>query len=65
METKGREDLDDVRKIKRLKIWCDDVNVAQEDCRYFPLYVKQEKWQHYQKDVKSFADVIKLFKLSI
>ena len=39
-ETKGREDLDDVRKIKRLKVWCEDVNAAQNDRRYTPLYVK-------------------------
>lgn len=63
-ETKGREDLDDVRKIKRLQIWCSDVNAAQNECRYFPLYVKQEMWEKHQKDIKTFENIIKLFKLN-
>ena len=60
IETKGREDLDDIRKIKRLKIWCDDVNKSRENFTYIPLYVKQEKWNKYKKDIKSFEDIIKL-----
>ena len=30
LETKGREDLDDVRKIKRLAIWCKDINTCSK-----------------------------------
>ena len=60
-ETKGREDLDDVRKIKRLQIWCNDVNAAQNERRYIPLYVKQEMWEKHEKDLKKFEDIIKLF----
>ena len=63
-ETKGREDLDDVRKIKRLQIWCSDVNVAQNERQYFPLYVKQETWGKHQKDISLFQDVIKIFSIS-
>jgi len=63
-ETKGREDLDDVRKIKRLQIWCNDVNAAQNGRQYFPLYVKQETWEKHEKDLKSFDNVIKLFQSS-
>ncbi len=59
-ETKGREDLDDVRKIKRLQVWCSDVNAAQNERRYIPMYVKQEVWEKNQKDLKSFNDIIKL-----
>ena len=62
-ETKGREDLDDVRKIKRLQIWCGDVNSVQDERKYVPLYVKQETWEKYKKDLKSFNEVIKLFQL--
>ncbi|MBE9512396.1 MAG: type III restriction endonuclease subunit R, partial [Bacteroidetes bacterium] len=62
-ETKGREDLDDVRKIKRLQIWCNDVNDSQNEHRYFPLYVKQETWEKHQKDIKTFENIIELFKL--
>ncbi len=62
-ETKGREDLDDVRKIKRLQIWCNDVNATQNERQYFPMYVKQEMWEKHQKDIKIFENIIKLFKL--
>jgi len=62
-ETKGREDLDDVRKIKRLQVWCNDVNAAQNERRYIPIYVKQEIWEKHAKDLKKFEEVIKLFSL--
>jgi type III restriction enzyme len=61
-ETKGREDLDDVRKIKRLQTWCSDVNAAQNERRYVPLYVKQETWEKHQKDITTFGNIIELFK---
>jgi type III restriction enzyme len=63
-ETKGREDLDDIRKIKRLQVWCNDINAAQNERRYVPLYVKQETWEKYKKDLKAFKDVINLFRCS-
>ncbi|CAN5303417.1 DEAD/DEAH box helicase family protein [soil metagenome] len=62
VETKGREDLDDVRKIKRLVTWCKDVNTAQTLYSYRPVYVKQEKWEEVKNEVRSFNDVIKVFK---
>jgi type III restriction enzyme len=34
IETKGREDIDDVRKIKRLQTWCDDVNKTQSEIKF-------------------------------
>lgn len=63
IETKGREDFDDVRKINRLKTWCEDVNRAQTEVKYIPLYVKQEEWEKYRNSVKKFEDVVKLFKV--
>ncbi len=69
VETKGREDLDDIRKIKRLSIWCNDTNSAmsrdglQPVSTYLPVYIKQEKWEDVKKDLKSFADVCKLFEV--
>jgi len=60
-ETKGRQDLDDVRKIERLKSWCEDVNSLQSDLKYIPLFVKQEKWEQYKKDITKFADIVNLF----
>ena len=63
LETKGREDLDDVRKIKRLATWCKDINVAQSEYTYTPVYVKQEKWEDVKKAINSFGELCKLFEL--
>jgi type III restriction enzyme len=63
VETKGREDLDDVLKIKRLSVWCKDVNTVQKEYAYNPVYIKQEDWDKRKNDVKSFADVCKIFKV--
>ena len=63
LETKGRQDLDDVRKIKRLQTWCADVNSAQKQYSYKPVYVMQEKWEKVKNDVKSFKDVCGVFEL--
>lgn len=56
VETKGREDLDDVLKIERLKQWCEDVNKHQSKIRYSMLYVKQEEYEKYQP--QTFGDLI-------
>ncbi len=62
VETKGREDSDDIRKIKRLVQWCKDVNSSQQNYSYTPVYVKQEKWDEIKDNLKSFDDVVKIFK---
>lgn len=61
LETKGREDLDDLRKIQRLIQWCADVNTAQQLYIYKPVYIKQEKWDDVKKDLKSFKDILEIF----
>ncbi len=61
VETKGREDLNDLRKIKRLVQWCNDVNKSQNKYTYTPIYVKQEKWDEIKHNLKSFEDVVKFF----
>jgi len=48
VETKGREDLDDPLKIKRLVQWCVDANTRQKKIVYKMLYVKQEAWEKYK-----------------
>jgi type III restriction enzyme len=63
LETKGRQDLDDVRKIKRLQTWCADINATQKKYSYKPVYVMQEKWEKVKNDVKSFKDVCGVFEL--
>lgn len=64
LETKGREDLDDVRKIKRLAIWCKDINSVQSEYSYTPVYVKQEKWDEVKNDLRSFNDICKIFEVT-
>lgn len=61
LETKGREDLDDLLKIKRLTTWCKDINNAQSEYSYNPVYVKQEKWDDLKNNLKSFQDLISIF----
>ena len=59
IETKGREDLDDVEKIKRLYQWCDDINAVQNKVKFTALYVKQEAYEKYKPS--SFAELVKNF----
>jgi type III restriction enzyme len=61
IETKGREDLDDIEKIKRLKQWCDDATERVLGKTYIALYVKQEDWDKYHP--KKFDDLIKSFQI--
>ena len=63
LETKGREDLDDIRKIQRLATWCKDINTAQKEYIYTPVYIKQEKWVEVKNDLKTFGDVCKIFEV--
>lgn len=63
VETKGREDLDSVRKIERLKIWCKDVNSSQGRFVYCSVFVKQENWISNKDHIRNFKDVLTLFKV--
>lgn len=64
VETKGREDLNDIRKIQRLATWCKDINTAQKEYTYTAVYIKEEKWEEVKNDLKSFSDAIKIFKVT-
>jgi type III restriction enzyme len=57
IETKGREDLDDLLKIERLGQWCDDANARQKKINYKMLYIKQEEWEKYRP--KDFGELVK------
>jgi type III restriction enzyme len=59
VETKGREDLDDVEKIKRLAQWCEDVNASQKTAKYGMLYIKQEDWEALQQKPRNFGEVVR------
>lgn len=63
VETKGREDLDDIEKIKRLAQWCEDLNKVQNKIRVGWLYVKQEGFEKYTP--KSFEQLQKAFREGI
>ncbi|MFH1048136.1 MAG: DEAD/DEAH box helicase family protein [Patescibacteria group bacterium] len=60
VETKGREDLDDIEKIKRLYQWCEDINIVQKKVKFTALYVKQDDWERYK--FKNFDEVARAFK---
>jgi len=59
IETKGREDLDDPLKIKRLVQWCEDANTRQKKITYKMLYIKQEEWDKYHP--QSWKQLLKTF----
>jgi type III restriction enzyme len=61
VETKGREDLDDLNKIRRLVTWCKDVNAQQSEKTYTAIYIKQEDWEKHLSSLKSFNDVKAIF----
>ncbi|MFA6307137.1 MAG: DEAD/DEAH box helicase family protein [Patescibacteria group bacterium] len=60
VETKGREDLNDIEKINRLKQWCEDASERQKKIEYKMIYVKQEEWDKYKS--KSFKQLVEVFK---
>jgi len=62
VETKGAEDLDDPRKIARLKVWCEDATKA-EGKKWDCLYIKQEEWERLGQTPNSFSEIIDLFRV--
>ena len=61
VETKGAENLDDPRKIERLKTWCADAS-ATTGKSWDYLYVKEEKWNQIKITPNSFKEIINVFK---
>ena len=59
IETKGREDIDDLLKIQRLKLWCEDINKAQDAVTYKMLYIKQVEFEKYK--IKTFLELVSTF----
>jgi len=50
VETKGLEDLDVPLKVRRLKQWCEDVNVVQSDVVFDFVYVDEASYTRYRPD---------------
>jgi len=61
VETKGAENLDDPRKIQRLKNWCEDATRSTGKI-YRYLYVRQEDWDNLGLTPNSFTEIISVFK---
>ena len=61
VETKGAENIDDPRKIERLKTWCEDATeTTGRNWDY--LYVRQEVWDKIKITPNSFKEIIGVFK---
>ena len=60
VETKGAENLDDPKKIERLKIWCEDATKSTGKI-YKYLYVRQEDWNSLGMTPNSFKEIIPIF----
>ena len=61
VETKGAENLDDPRKIERLKQWCEDATKSTGKI-YKHLYIKQEEWDSLGLTPNSFEEIIPIFR---
>lgn len=62
VETKGREDIEDLLKINRLAQWCDDINNLEGKTKYKWLYVKEEEYLKY--GIKTFKELIRIFTIN-
>ncbi|MBV6512189.1 MAG: hypothetical protein FMNOHCHN_01686 [Ignavibacteriaceae bacterium] len=63
IETKGREDTEDPIKIKRLGLWCKDVNEAQNIYKYKAVYIKQDKWDAIKNTLQTFKELCNIFQI--
>ena len=61
IETKGAENLDDPKKIERLKVWCEDASKTTGK-NYDYLYVKQEEWDALGITPNTFEEIIPVFR---
>ncbi|MEA3347777.1 MAG: DEAD/DEAH box helicase family protein [Pseudomonadota bacterium] len=60
VETKGQEDLDVPLKMKRLKLWCEDINQAQKAKRFDFVFVDEENFKKYNPS--SFEQLVGTFR---
>jgi type III restriction enzyme len=60
IETKGREELDVPEKMKRLSLWCEDMNKLQTEKTFDYIFVDEESFKN--ECPKSFVDLMQSFK---
>ncbi|NOQ46979.1 MAG: type III restriction endonuclease subunit R, partial [Desulfobulbaceae bacterium] len=60
VETKGREDPDVPLKMKRLKLWCEDINQAQKAKTFDFVFVEEENFKKYNPS--SFEQLVNTFR---
>ena len=60
VETKGREDLDVPLKMKRLKLWCEDINRVQKAKTFDFVFVDEENFKKYSPS--SFGQLASTFR---
>ena len=60
VETKGAENLNDTRKLERLKNWCENATKST-GISYKSLYIKQEEWDSFSTTPNSFSEIVNLF----
>ncbi|AMJ63185.1 DEAD/DEAH box helicase family protein [Bosea sp. PAMC 26642] len=59
VETKGREDVNDPEKWRRLKLWCADASATEDGVVYRALFVPEEEWE--KRALKRFDQAVAVF----
>jgi type III restriction enzyme len=61
IETKGREDIDDPPKWRRLQVWAEDATAEGSGILYRAMFVTEDDFTQYRARLASFADAVRLF----
>jgi len=59
IETKGREDIQDALKLKRLASWCEDVNNNQSSVKWDFVFIEEKIF--YKNVFNNFDDIVSTF----
>ena len=61
IETKGREDLDDPPKWRRLQAWVEDASALGGGVAYRAMFVREEVFEKFRGKLAAFRDAIETF----
>lgn len=59
IETKGRQDIQDDFKLKRLSSWCEDVNNNQDNVKWDFVFIEEKVF--YKNEFYTFEDIVNTF----